>query len=156
MRILQTNEVEKVSGGLGIGGAIVGAAITGSAVIGNSMLTGEWNGLKIAVALGAGAFAGFIGNPMSANLIVWRLNIAFSGGVATGVVQAYSSSGKIGTVTTSGVYEVVGSGGPDSTEQSMYDPEKDSGHIIGQDENGNPIYGSALDPSNLRRFMQAA
>ncbi len=152
MRNLNRNEMESVSGGVGIPGAAAGALIAGVAVIGNSMVTGEWNGLKIFAAIGVGAIGGALGNPMAATQLVWRLNIAYSGGIASGVITAYSSAGtKVGTVSV-GELQFVATDESGSPTQSMYDPFKE--HVSGYDDFGNPIFSSG--PSDLRRFRTSS
>ncbi len=152
MRNLERNEIENVSGGAGVPGAVAGALIGGAAVIGNSMITGEWNGLRILVAVGIGALGGALGNPMAGTQLVWRLNIAYSGGVASGVISAYNSAGtKVGTVTV-GEVRIGGTDESGSATQSMYDPFKE--HPVGYDEDGQPVYGSG--PGDLRRFTTSS
>jgi hypothetical protein len=148
MRNLDRNETENVAGGAGVPGAVAGALIAGVAVVGNNMVTGEWNGLRMFAVVAVGALGGALGNPMAGTQLMWRLNIAYAGGVATGVISAFDSAGtRVGTVSV-GELRLAGTDESGSATQSMYDPFKE--HPTGYDDYGNPIYGSG--PGDLRRF----
>jgi hypothetical protein len=152
MRNLNRNEIENVSGGAGVPGAAAGFLITSVAVVGNSMVTGEWNGLRMAAVIAAGTLGGALGNPMAGTQLIWRLNIAYSGGVASGVISAYNLAGsRVGTVSV-GELRLAGTDESGSATQSMYDPFKE--HPIGYDDYGQPIYGAG--PGDLRRFTTSS
>jgi hypothetical protein len=119
MRKLELNEVQSVSGGFVLPAAFAGAAISSAAYIGSSMISGTISGQRLIIAAASGFVGGGLGSLAAAHVVVWRLNIAFAGGISHGVLEGYDGAGgKIGTVSVSDIRLVTPEESRESQESS--------------------------------------
>jgi hypothetical protein len=102
MRQLDVNDLELVTGAVGVPGAIVGAG-GGLATYAGNVSTGpnEWDWIDAGMAVGLGAIGGAITGPVGANRAAH--SVGFSG--VAGVFAGGVSSVRSGTVTIGPITE---------------------------------------------------
>lgn len=87
MRELELKELESVSAGFALPGAVVGGAAGGAGYAGAMAASNQKpTAVGGALAVGAGAFAGFFGGPMGIQTAVNVIGATATGGVVVGGV----------------------------------------------------------------------
>ena len=88
MQELTFEQVEEVSGAVGIPGSIVGAVAGGISYLASAATSGSGSLGGFAIAVGAGAAGGFVtGGAVSVARAYAATKVAFAGGAAAGLVQ---------------------------------------------------------------------
>jgi hypothetical protein len=88
MRTLDSNEVNAVSGGVGVPGGVVGGIVGGIVYGWNAAVSGQGSLGGFVGAVGGGAVLGAVGRPVSLVRAIWSVNTA----TAVGVTQAIASN----------------------------------------------------------------
>lgn len=85
-QILSADEIDEVSGGVGVPGAIVGAVLGGAAyAIDAGFSGGSWTGFG--VAIGMGALTGAIGGSVPVARAVWSFNGTIFGTTTSAILK---------------------------------------------------------------------
>lgn len=83
MRELNMQEIGKISGGVGPGGAIFGGATGAAGYLGNAATSGEFSFTDLAIATGTGAATGFVGGKPASAAARYLIPRITAGGGAT-------------------------------------------------------------------------